>query len=298
MKTVFVVNPVAGREDKTIYLREELAARGADFELYTTKSRGDAGRFIRTWCGEHPGERVRFIACGGDGTLNEVASAAVAFRQASIGCYPCGSGNDYVKYYGGKDAFLDLSRQLAAEERPIDLLHVNEHWAINAFHFGFDSVVAKKMDEIRRKPLIGGKNAYTSAIVYGLTRGMKNECKVTADGEALNSRDLLLCTVCCGTHVGGAYNCAPRSENDDGLAEVCLLKPLTRVTFVKLIGKYKNGTHLEDPEVQKHMVYRRAVNVEVTAPEDFVVSLDGELYHGTRFVCETVKHAINFAVPK
>ena len=166
MKHYFILNPAAGKSNSFRVLQAALETeyRGkVDYEIYETSAPGDATSFIRSYCREHT-EPVRFYACGGDGTLNEVVNGVVGFPHASLGCYPCGSGNDYVKYYGGKKYFLDVKAQLEAEEVEIDLMRVGDRYAINATHFGFDSSVAKVMASVRRKKVIGGKNAYTTGI--------------------------------------------------------------------------------------------------------------------------------------
>ena len=301
MKHVFILNPAAGRENagKALEdaLRESFGAE-VDYEIYRTQAPGDATAYIRRYCASHS-EPVRFYACGGDGTLNEVTNGVVGFPQASLGCYPCGSGNDFVKYYGGKKYFLDLKAQLEAVEEEIDLMRVGNKYAINATHFGFDSCVAKTMMNVRRKKVIGGKNAYTTGIVVGLIRAMRNKCRVTVDGELLNPRGtILLCTVANGQYVGGSFRCAPRSVNHDGLLEVCLVEPVSHLKFMNLINYYKEGTHLDDPKFENILVYRRGRRIEIEAPEGFVYSFDGELIRQSKFTVEVAPRAIRFAVPK
>ena len=301
MKHIFVINPAAGRQNAydDICARLASGAFGPDYEIYRTQRPHDATAYIRAYCDAHPDEEVRFYACGGDGTLNEVVDGAVGYPHASVGCYPCGSGNDFVKYYGGSERFLDLSAQAAAEEHRIDLIRVGSRYAINAAHFGFDSCVAKTMENVRRKKIIGGKHAYTTGVLTALFKGMKNDCRVTVDGELLNpSGKLLLCTVCNGQYVGGSYRCAPRSLDDDGLLEVCLVKPISRVRFVSLIKYYTAGTHLDSPKFEKILTYRRGRVIEVEAPEGFVYSFDGELITQNHFTIEVAPAALRFAVPK
>ena len=187
MKHIFILNPAAGKENAKKALEEQLKTvySNVDYEIYETRGRGDAIAYIKQYC-ESNKDIVRFYACGGDGTLNEVVNGAVGYPQASVGCIPCGSGNDFVKYYGGKDKFFDLAAQLEATEEEIDLVRVGDRYAINAAHFGFDSCVASVMTSVRRKKLIGGKNAYTTGIVVALLKAMRNKCKVWADGELLN----------------------------------------------------------------------------------------------------------------
>ena len=298
MKHVFIINPAAGKVDSLESLTSLIATRD-NCEIYTTKGPRDATEYIRARCTENPHERIRFYACGGDGTLNEVANGVVGFENASMGCYPCGSGNDFVKYFGGKKVFRDLDALLDAPEEEIDLMRVGDRYAINATHFGFDSAVAQTMMNVRRKKIIGGKNAYTTGVLVGLLKAMKNKCKVSVDGELLNPKGvILLCTIANGQYVGGSFRCAPRSANNDGLLEVCLVHPVSYLKFMNLIKGYTEGTHLDDPRFEKYLVYRRGRSIEVEAPEGFLYSFDGELIKQNRFTVEVAPRALRFAVPK
>ncbi len=301
MKHIFIINPSAGPRDAYDEIKEAVDqyGHGVDYELYRTQAPGDATIYIRDWCRHHPKERVRFYACGGDGTLNEVANGVVGYENASLGLYPCGSGNDFVKYYGGKKNFLNIPALLEAEEEYIDLMRVGNRYAINATHFGFDSSVAKTMMNVRRKKLIGGRNAYTTGVVVALFKAMKNPCKVWVDGELLNPEGkILLCTIANGQYVGGSFRCAPRSIDNDGLLEVCLVRPISHITFMRLISEYTKGTHLDDPKFEKYLEYRRGKAIRVEAPMGFVYSFDGELIKQNEFTVENAHAAIRFAVPR
>ena len=299
MKHIFMINPAAGKENSYEEIRAALDAleTPVDYELYETQAPGDATTYVREYCRTHS-EPTRFYACGGDGTLNEVVNGVVGFEHAALGCYPCGSGNDFVKYYGGKRVFLNIKELVEAPDEYIDLMRVGDKYAINATHFGFDSCVARVMMNVRRKKLIGGRNAYTTGVVVGLVKGMKTECKVFADGELLNPKGrLLLCTIANGQYVGGSFRCAPRSVDNDGFLEVCLVHPISHFTFFRLVGDYTKGTHLGNPKFEKYLEYRRAKSVEIEAPEGFVYSFDGELIPQNKFKVEVVHKAIRFAVP-
>ncbi len=301
MKHVFIINPAAGKENAYERIKKGLeeADIHADWELYQTAGVGDATGYVRAYCKTYPNERVRFYACGGDGTLNEVINGAVGIPQASVGCYPSGSGNDFVKYYGGKKAFLDLKAQIEADEEYIDLMHIGDRYAINCTHFGFDTWVAKTMQRVRRRRIIGGKNAYKTGVVTALVRGMRNACTVSVDGKPINpSGKLLLCTIANGQYVGGSYRCAPRSLDNDGLLELCLVNPVSIITFLRIVGKYTEGTHLDNPKYRKYIHYCRAKSVHIEAPEGFLYSLDGELIPNGSFTVEVVPSAIRFAVPR
>ncbi|MBP5210167.1 MAG: hypothetical protein J6125_04820, partial [Clostridia bacterium] len=116
MKHIFIVNPAAGKRDATpVVSRAVEAVSGYDCELYRTTAPRDATRYVRLRCRES-GEPMRFYACGGDGTINEVAEGTLGFPNASFSCYPCGSGNDFVKYYGGAERFFDLVSLFEAQD--------------------------------------------------------------------------------------------------------------------------------------------------------------------------------------
>ena len=301
MKTIFIMNPCAGEQSGLAGLHEKLARcdKRDSCEIYITKGPLDATAYVRSWCEAHPGGLTRFIACGGDGTLNEVVNGAVGFNNAEVSCYPCGSGNDFVKSWGGAEKFLDVEKLLSAKARKIDLLKIGDRYSDNVVNFGFDTTVAITVNEGREKKGSAGKSYYTKGIIRALINSMRNEFKVYADGELLNPEGIaLLCTLGNGQYVGGSFRCAPRAKMDDGLVEICLVKPISRLRFIKLIGKYTRGEHLDDPAMQEILTYRQAKSVHVTAPAGFAWSLDGEIIYDNDFVVEVVPAVLSFAVPE
>jgi len=292
---VFVVNPTAGGGVDIPALRMQLEKLDVSFEIYPTRYSGDGARFVAERA--EKGDSVRFYACGGDGTLKEVAAGAAGRQNVSVTAYPVGSGNDFVRVFGGREAFLNLPTLIAAEEKTIDLISVNGEVCINACHFGFDSVVASTMNKVKPKPLIGGKNAYNTGVAYGLAKGMKNHARILADGEEICSDTFLLCSLCNGGYVGGGYQCAPRSRQDDGLLELCLVKPVSRLQFLGLMGAYREGRHLDDPRFAPLMEYRQCQSVSIEAKAGFTVSLDGEIREGEHFEVKILPSALRFAIP-
>lgn len=299
MKNIFIVNPYAGKENALPSIKEMLAQKqGFEYEIYETKKAGDATAYVKQKC-EESDEDIRFFSCGGDGTLNEVASGAVGHSNAIVALYPSGSGNDYVKYYGGKELFLNIDNLIEGRETKIDIIQVGDRYAVNACHFGLDSAVAKTMNAVRHKKIIGGKNAYNTGVLKALFTAMKTKCKVIGDGESLNNDKILLCTIANGKYVGGSYKSSPRSLNDDGLMEVCCIKPVSIFKFLKLIKVYKEGSHLEREDLKKYLEYRRCKSVEIIGGQkNFVISLDGEVVEGDRFEVNVLEKELRFIVPK
>lgn len=301
MKYIFVLNPLAGEGKAEGLIREGIskAKQKDDCEIYLTKAMGDATDFVKKWCTEHPEEQVRFYACGGDGTINEVFNGAVGFPNVEVGCYPCGSGNDFVKAFGGAEKFMDIQKLLDAPVQKLDLLKIGDRYSDNVVNFGFDTTVAIQVNEDRAKKGHGSKSSYPKGVIKALLTSMNNSFKVIADGELLNpDGKALLCTVANGQYVGGSFKCAPRAKTDDGIIEVCLISPISRIRFVKLIGSYTAGNHLEDKNFKDIIVYRQAKKVEVIAEDGFAYSLDGEIIYDKHFTVEIAPAALNFAVPE
>ena len=299
MKHIFIVNTVAGEHSCLEEVKKAIAneSEAIDYELFTPNSAKDNVSQIKEYLEAHPDEEVRFYACGGDGTLNKVASGIYGYPNASLAVLAYGSGNDYIKYYADLKAFRNVENAMHGTEKRIDIMQVNGRFAINATHFGLDSVVAKVMHKIRRYPIIGGKMCYPIAVLRAFLTGMRTKCTVYADGEKLNEGKICLCTIANGKYVGGSYQCAPRSLNDDGWLEVCLIKPVSRIKFALLKKSYTHGTHLDNPKFKDIIVYRRAKHVVIEGGKGFCVSLDGEILQGKRIVVENKRQAIRFVVP-
>lgn len=298
MRHYFIVNPTSGPCDCTPQVEKALEGfRGQfDYEIYVTKGPGDATRFVREMC-EKSQEQMRFYACGGDGTLNEVVNGAALQKHAAVGCFPCGSGNDFVKYYGGKAFFSDIGAVMAGQERAIDVMRVNDKYCVNVANAGFESKVADRMARFRRFSFFTSQRAYYPAIVLTLFDGMHNKCRITADGEKIFDGDMLLCTMANGEYEGGSFRAAPRASVCDGLIEVCAVKSLSILKVPKAIGIYQKGGHLDSDYLKPYITYRRARSVIVEADAPFLMALDGEIHSGQRFAIDIVPGGVNFVVP-
>lgn len=298
MKHIFIVNPQAGKCDATEAVKKATKTLDIECEVYRSKHRGDATEFVKSLAST--GEKYRVYACGGDGTLNEVVSGAVGNDNISVSVYPCGSGNDFIKYYGDVSEFLDIESLVNGVDTKIDVMKVNGKYAVNMVHFGFDTACLKTMLKVRRKKIIGGKNAYTTGVITALVNGMKHYCTVKVDGKVLGRKKMLLCTIGNGKYVGGKYKCAPLSDNADGLMEVCHVGTVSRLNFIRLIGAYADGSHLTDKRFEKYVNYARGQVVEVEAVPGKVLSysIDGELNYAEKFKVEIIKQTVNFTVPQ
>ncbi len=303
MKHIFIVNPEAGQSSSLDIIKAKLSELGVleECEIYVTTSALDATKYVSEKCDSEPNETLRFYACGGDGTINEVAAGLVGKSNAELAIYPCGSGNDYVKCIGGQDRFMDIAALMKAPSKPIDMMSVCGRYCINVCNFGFDAVVAQTMIDVKHKKIIGGKNAYRYGVFKAILKGRRNRCRAFADGEEISSPEgkMLLCTVANGQYVGGEFQCAPRSKNDDGLLDVCYIKPISLFTFLKLLPVYTVGKHLDEPKFSSFIVYRQVKKLEIQAfDENFGVCIDGEMTKARSFTTEILPGAVKLVLPE
>ena len=299
MKHIFIINPSSGKDKKkeTLYEKIKEYKDKLDCEIYDTQGPGDATRFVKEYC-KNNAEEVTFYACGGDGTINEVVNGLADAKNARLAIYPCGSGNDYVKAFGGQDRFLNFDNLVNGTPTKVDVMKVNDKYSINVTNFGFDAKVCDVANRVRRKKIIGGKNNYKTGIFVALMTGRRTKCDISIDGEPIGIKTILLSTVANGKYVGGAYCCAPRSVYDDGLLEVTVVKPISIFKFMSLMKPYQVGKHLDDPKFEKCLIYKRAKKVTIDSKKPMMLFLDGELITDTHFEIENFKQKVTLILPK
>ena len=303
MKHIFVINPIAGKHDSTSEIAEKVTYYASthqdfDYDVYLTTAVGDATKWTRRWCRLHKGEKVRFYACGGDGTLNEVVSGIIGSENVEVTVYASGSGNDYIKYYGTQEDFCDMPRLIEGDAHQVDVMKVNNRYSINICNFGFDAIVCKSAAKLRHHHILGGSRAYPACIAYGLLVASRNYVKMSVDGEPFFDGKMLLCTLGNGRWVGGKYQCSPKSQNDDGLIEVTLMHTMSIFTLLGVINPYSKGTFHNLSNIKKLMQYRRGTQVEISAPKPFWVCIDGEMILNDHYTIQNLPQAITFVSPR
>lgn len=298
MEYIFIVN---GRKDKAS-IRTEVERQLnvveviPSYEIYVTKGPVDATQYVFGQCVDRPDDEICFVACGGDGTLNEVAGGimkAGSPEGKKLAVFAKGSANDFVKYYKGKD-FHSVEALFNATEHKIDILKTGDRYSINVINFGFDSIVGRAGNKFAAK---GWKNPYRYGIVAAVFTGRFNRINVVADGVKVGGKRMLLCTLANNHYVGGDFFCAPRARNDDGFMDVCLMKTTSLLSFLQSLPVYVAGRHLDDPKHSKKFIYRPARHVEVSAKHSIDLCLDGEMVSGEHFEIDAIPGAINFMVP-
>lgn len=296
MYYIFVIN---GRKDKQ-WIRTEIDRQIAalptrlDHEIYTTRGTGDGTRFVRIYCDLHPGAKVTFVACGGTGTFNEVASGIVGARDKYLAFFAAGETNDIAKCFPDRD-FTSLRKILSGEVRKIDAVKVNDSYSFNVINVGFDAVVASTANNLVEAGMT--KRPYDVGILNAIVTARHNKIRIVADGKPMNRRRMLLCTIANGQWCGGKFHCAPDGDPSDGLLEVSLARNMSLLSLLSIMPSYQKGRHLASRWGRLHFRYRRARHVDICSRSLIDVCLDGEILSGRNFKIDVLPKEINLILP-
>ncbi|MCI6691940.1 MULTISPECIES: diacylglycerol/lipid kinase family protein [unclassified Clostridium] len=299
-KHFFIINPEAGKMDvseKIINeIKEAFKGNSDEYKIYITKGKNDATNFTESVCKNETGN-LRFYACGGDGTLNEVVNGLVGYKNASASVIPYGTGNDFVNNFSSCSNFIDIEKQIEFKEEEIDLLKVNNKYSVNLCNIGFDAKVAENMYKFKRFPLISGQGAYTLSVFYSLLHKMYSNLEIIIDNKGIIKGEFLLCVVANGMTYGGGYKGAPLAKINDGLIDICIFKKVSRIKLIKLINIFKRGEHLENEEMKDYFIYKKCRSIHIKSDKNFTVCIDGEILLEKDIEINLENKAINFLVP-
>ena len=296
MKHLFIINPAAGSRDRTEQYTEQINTlcrqRGLDYSIVVSQAPGHCREIARQ--AAMSGQAYRIYACGGDGTLNEVAAGAAGFPNVAVTVFSGGSGNDFVKLFDDPKAFYDLERLLDCEEITFDMIRCNEDLALNICSVGLDARVGTDVARYKRLPFLQGFRAYAVSTVINVVKGIAEHYRVEVDGETLEDDYTFVC-VCNGRYYGGGFNPVPEADPADGMLDVLLVKKVSRLQVPFIIGKYKSGRYKELADLVRHI---RTKAITVFCDKETPINLDGELRTATKVDFCLAEEKVRFFYPK
>lgn len=296
MKHLFIINPAAGSRDRTAAytasITEICGKRGLDYRIEVSSAPGECRRLARE--AAETGEAYRIYACGGDGTLNEVASGAAGWDNAAVTAYSGGSGNDFVKIFDQPKAFYDLERLLDARETAFDLIRCNDDFSLNICSVGLDARIGTDVSRYKRIPLLQGFRAYAASTLVNIIRGISEHYVVEINGETIDDEQTFVC-VCNGRFYGGGFNPVPEADPTDGLLDVLLVRKVHRLEIPAVIGKYKNGRYAQLPDLVRHF---RTDHITIHCDKPTPINLDGELRTAQVVDMSVAREKVRFFYPK
>jgi diacylglycerol kinase (ATP) len=276
MSIAVIINPVAGgtRPDAA-RARAELAAstierHGETADILVTERAGHA-RLLATAAVQR-GARV-VMAWGGDGTINEVASA-LAFRETPIAILPSGSGNGLARSLGiDRRPERAIANAIGAKPDAMDLGELGGRLFVNLAGIGLDATVASRFNtpNNRRRGFAGYLRLATGVM---LTYEPATYSISVADVR--RSVRAVLVVIANSTQYGNGARIAPDARTDDGQLDLVVVEERSRfVTFCRTPRLF-DGTVGRVPEYSIQPI--REATIE--CPEPMVFHVDGEPVEG------------------
>jgi YegS/Rv2252/BmrU family lipid kinase len=244
--------------------------QGLTFEVFDTTGPGDAARLAL----EAAGSGIQtVVACGGDGTVSEVAGA-LAHTETALAILPMGTGNDFARHLGIHTFPEAVGAIASGKPRSVDMVRWSSGDAgglfLNVAGTGFDAHVAMRVNQGFR--FLRGTGAYIAAVLSSFSTFKPSAVKLLVDGQEVEAVSML-CSVANASCYGGGMRINPQACIDDGLVECVLVKAVSRWEFLKTFPKVFKGTHVDHPSV----TVLRGMEIQIDADDPWPFFCDGEI---------------------
>lgn len=290
-EAIIIINPISGTRDKES-LWEAIETRfrkeGVPFTTFYTAGPDDARKLAREAVAS--GKKPAVIAVGGDGTINEVATALCG-SDTPLGIIPCGSGNGLARTLQipqtpGKA--LDIIFEGNLEK--CDCGTVNGRNFFCTFGLGFDAAVAHKFAASRRR----GKLSYIRKAAEEYLKFQSAPYALAIDGEVI-VKEAFIIAVCNVPQYGNNVYIAPGASIDDGLLDITLIREGSPVDTVRTGVGMLAGSFGANKTIESFRVSKAAITRLSTGP----VQLDGEPFEmGKHLEIECLPGALTIYMPR
>lgn len=217
-RALLIVNPISGTASKdgvSELVNQRLNPLGFSVDTMVTAGPADATEFARKACSE--GYHT-VLACGGDGTVNEIA-AALRGSSVALGILPCGSGNGLARHLGIP---MDVEQALKVVETghcvDADCGSVNSRPFFCTFGVGFDAEVSESFARQKRR----GRLSYFRSALETYAKFHPQTYTISANSQVLTERAFLV-AVCNASQYGNNAYIAPHASITDGLLDVTIV---------------------------------------------------------------------------
>ncbi|MBI3491354.1 MAG: diacylglycerol kinase family lipid kinase [Acidobacteria bacterium] len=272
MPVAIIINPISGAA------RPDVARARAQLALSVVDTHGDPAEVFVT---ERPGHArelakaaaargVRLvIAWGGDGTINEVASA-LAFDETPLAIVPAGSGNGLARELGvNMRPERAIGEALRAEPQPLDVGEIDGRLFVNIAGIGLDAYVASRFNAPGnpRRGLLG----YAALTARALLRYEAARYRITISGGLIEVRAVLV-TIANSAQFGNGARIAPGARVDDGQLDLVVVEERSRLATLSQLPRLFNGTAARIPGC----TIRRIQTATIEADQPMTFHVDGE----------------------
>jgi diacylglycerol kinase (ATP) len=263
-----VVNPVSGG-GKGAVLGTEVAGFFAEkqlpYQIITASSAEKLSRSLTDFIEKNSNSIKGVIAIGGDGLAHLVLQIVVP-RKIAFSVIPAGTGNDFVRALGSSLTEIRTQLNLVISNPPteIDLGLVDSEWFGAVLSTGFDSVVNEKANSLKWPK---GPMKYNVAIAMELPKFKPLKYMIELDNQIIETEAMLI-AVGNGSSYGGGMKVCPDAVMNDGLFDVMVLRPVSKVEFIRVFPTVFSGKHVEHRQVDIYRTKRVSLHAQAVAYAD------------------------------
>jgi len=268
----FIVNPISGTGKHNLSatrLRNFFPKSAFRIEVDYTKHKGHAVALTEQIMAAQPN---CIVACGGDGTINEVASCLVS-SIINLGIVPVGSGNGLASHLGiPKDVEKALDVIKRGNVSFIDVGKVNDKYFFSNMGIGIDAMIIKKYEQ-------SGKRTLSAYVMSALSASFKFSPRRTimAYGNKIANTDPLLLFVSNSNEMGYSMSLTPKASLNDGKLDMFVVPQLS--LFQKLVlGYYVLTNNVERFKKGEHTLIQK-LNLEQSETIFMDIQIDGEFHN-------------------
>ncbi|GAA2025815.1 diacylglycerol kinase [Agromyces tropicus] len=215
------------------------------------------------------------VVVGGDGMVS-LGVNVLAGTPVPMGLVAAGTGNDLARALGlphdDPEAGIDaLVESLRRPPQSIDL-GAMQHGGLRTYFAcvlsaGFDAVVNERANRMSRPR---GPSRYTLALLRELATFRPRRYVITVDGVR-REQPAMLVSVANTPSLGGGMRIVPHADLADGVLDVFIVHPLSRIGLLGVFPRVFAGEHVDHPAVE----FTRARRVRLEA-DDIIAYADGE----------------------
>lgn len=290
-RILFIVNPHSGWHNGGEFanvLSKIPQYRNVEFDVAMTQRRRHAFELAQK--GVESGKYGVIVAVGGDGTVNDVASALVG-TDVALGVIPMGRGNGFARHLGYSMRLRNALRQLlSGVVDKVDIMEVNGRYSFNVSGIGFDALVA----HVASKTNVKGVFSYIWAAITQFFKYRSHSYKLTIDGREMSIKAFLL-SFANTEQYGSNFIIAPRASVQDGQMELCIIDKVNNVLLIGL--DYTRHLFMENNEKTQafRMFHCREVKIEGRIN---TVHIDGEpMFMKSPLNIRVIPRVLNVVVP-
>ena len=233
------------------------------------------------------GKFEKVVAIGGDGLVN-LCLQEVAEQNIGLSVIPAGTGNDFARAVGSYRKSVNEIFNVVRSQEPtsIDLGLVTgafgKRWYVQVLSTGFDALVNNLANRINWPR---GQMKYTLATLLTLARFKPIPYELIIDDKHFK-QDFMLLSVANGETYGGGMRICPDASNSDGVFDILLVHPVSKIVLLSIFPKVFTGEHVPHPKID----IIRGKKVQLSA--DASAFADGEFVSKLPIEITNVKNAL------